>query len=83
MKVAVLPMAAVRGIRPNSGFEKPHPRPPRGGSGRKTARAESLTSPRRQKAQETGALDGLGQLALLLLAYRVMREGTILPRSEI
>jgi hypothetical protein len=36
-----------------------------------------------QQRQEAGALDGLGQLTLLLLAETaVMREGTILPRSE-
>jgi hypothetical protein len=37
----------------------------------------------RQQAEETSALDRLGEFALLLLAdTAVMRDGTILPRSE-
>ena len=35
-----------------------------------------------EERQEAGALDGLGQFALLLGETAVMRDGTILPRSE-
>jgi hypothetical protein len=35
-----------------------------------------------EQADVAGALDRLGQLALLLGAHRVMRLGTILPRSD-
>ena len=36
----------------------------------------------RQQAEEAGALDRLGELALLLAETAVMRDGTILPRSD-